>query len=260
VVTVAVGIVTGIMYFIVPAFIKIFQDFEADLPAVTQLLVSMSQFVGSYWFTLPLFPVIFWLCIKLLRKFKQGRAGWDQFTIKMPVFGQIIEKNIVARTTRTLGTLVSSGVPILEALNITKETCGNYIFENMYSKIYDAIREGDSIARPMKEFSRPRFHPITLILWFIFVPVVGPLLYLMKVNQRIVDDLVVNMVDVGEETGELDTMLYKVADTYDEMVAVLTDSLTKLIEPLLIVVLGGAVGFIVVALFMPLIGLIEKLA
>jgi type IV pilus assembly protein PilC len=260
VVLVAVGIVTGIMYFIVPAFIKIFEDFDADLPAITVALVAMSTFVGTYWYTLPLFPVIFWLCIKLLRKFQAGRAGWDQFTIKMPVFGQIIEKNIVARTTRTLGTLVSSGVPILEALNITRETAGNYIFENMYAKIYDAIREGESIARPMKEYSRPRFNPITLVLWFIFVPVVGPLFYLAKVNQRIVDDLVVNMVDVGEETGELDTMLYKVADTYDEMVSVLTESLTKLIEPLLIVVLGGAVGFIVVALFMPLIGLIEKLA
>src|SRR5207237_7018115 len=96
--------------------------------------------------------------------------------------------------------------------------------------------------------------------WMIFLPVIGALLYVMRMNQRVVDDLVVNMVDVGEETGELDTMLYKVADTYDEEVAVLTESLTKLMEPLLIIILGGAVGFIVIALFIPLVKLIEGLS
>jgi type IV pilus assembly protein PilC len=194
-----------------------------------------------------------------LRKFNYGREGWDLFTLKVPIFGQLVEKNTLARTTRTLGTLISSGVPILEALNITKETSGNAMFEKMYGRVSDAIREGESIAKPLKEYSRASFNAIALLFWTIFVPVFGALMYVLRMNQRIVDDLVVNMVDVGEETGELDTMLYKVADTYDEEVAVLTESLTKLMEPLLIICLGGAVGFIVVALFMPLVSLITSL-
>ena len=173
----------------------------------------------------------------------------------------MVEKNILARTTRTLGTLVSSGVPILEALNITRETAGNSVFERVYGKVSESIREGESIAKPLKEHSRVRFNAIAAMFWFMFVAgPIGFLIYVMRMGSRVVDDLVVNMVDVGEETGELDTMLYKVADVYDEEVAVLTDSLTKLMEPLLIIVLGGAVGFIVIALFMPLVSLISSLS
>ena len=259
VVLVAVGILTFIMIKIVPAFIKIFDDFDADLPAMTVMLIQISDYCVGYWYTIPLIPTAVWLLVKLIRKFRYGRAGWDTFTIKMPVFGQIVEKNIVARTTRTLGTLVASGVPILEALNITRETSGNAVFERMYQKVYDSIREGESISKPMKEFSRPQFNLVAVFFWTFFVPGIGALIYLTRWNKRIVDDLVVNMVDVGEETGELDAMLYKVADNYDEEVAVLTESLISLLEPLLIVVLGVMVGFIVVALFLPLVSLIEKL-
>jgi type IV pilus assembly protein PilC len=260
VVCVAIGILVFIMYKIVPAFVKIFDDFDATLPAMTQYLINISNWVVDWWFTIPLVPIGIWLCIKLIRKFKMGRAGWDLFIIKVPIFGQIIEKNIVARTTRTLGTLVASGVPILEALNIARETSGNWMFEQMYGKIYDSIREGESIAKPMREYSRPKFHLVAAFFWVTFIPVLGILFYLMRMNKRVVDDLVVNMVDVGEETGELDTMLYKIADNYDEEVAVLTESLISLLEPLLIVVLGGMVGFIVIALFLPLVSLIEKLS
>ena len=157
--------------------------------------------------------------------------------------------------------LVASGVPILEALNITRDTSGNATFERMYTKISEAIREGEAIAKPMKENSVPGFHPVAAFFWFAFLGgPVGLLIYLMKFRKRIVDDIVVNMVDVGEETGELDTMLYKVADTYDEEVAVLTDGLMALIEPMLICFLGGAVGFIVISLFLPLIELIKGLS
>jgi type IV pilus assembly protein PilC len=135
------------------------------------------------------------------------------------------------------------------------------MFENMYQKIYESIREGESISRPMREYSRPKFHPVAAMFWAMFVAgPIGLIIYLTRMNARIVDDLVVNMVDVGEETGELDTMLYKVADNYDEEVAVLTESLISLLEPLLIVVLGVMVGFIVIALFLPLLSLIEKLS
>jgi type IV pilus assembly protein PilC len=261
VITVAVLILVFIMYKIVPEFIKIFDGFNLKLPAMTILLVWMSESVVDYWYLIPLIPISIWLMVKMIRKFQGGRMGWDMFLLKMPVFGQIIEKNIVARTTRTLGTLVASGVPILEALNITRETAGNAVFENMYLKVYESIREGESISRPMKEYSRPPFHPMAAYFWFCFVAgPIGVLIYLTRMNSRVIDDLVVNMVDVGEETGELDTMLYKVADNYDEEVAVLTESLVSLLEPLMIVILGVMVGFIVISLFLPLIDLITNLS
>jgi type IV pilus assembly protein PilC len=261
VVTVAVCILTFIMIKIVPEFETIFIEFDLELPAMTLLLVSISNWCVRYWYLIPGVPVTIWLTIKLIRKFRHGRIGWDQFVIKVPIFGNLIEKNILARTTRTLGTLVASGVPILEALNITRDTAGNAIFERMFTKVSEAIREGEAIAKPMKEHSTPGFHPVAAFFWFCFIGgPIGLLVYLLKYKKRIVDDIVVNMVDVGEETGELDTMLYKVADTYDEEVAVLTEGLTKLMEPLLILFLGGAVGFIVIALFIPLVKLIEGLS
>jgi type IV pilus assembly protein PilC len=180
--------------------------------------------------------------------------------LKVVIFGALVEKNILSRSSRTLGTLLSSGVPILEALNITKETSGNMMFERLFSKVSDSIRDGEAIAKPLKTYSIPPFNVVALLFWTAFVPVVGALMYLVRYKKPVVDDLVVNMVDVGEESGELDTMLYKVADTYDEEVAVLTESLTSLMEPLLIIFLGGAVGFIVIALFMPLIKLINDLS
>ncbi len=222
--------------------------------------MTVSWWVVNYGYLIPIIPITIWLLIKLLRKFDAGRTGWDMFLLKIPVFGQLVEKNIMARTTRTLGTLVASGVPILEALNITKETSGNAVFERMYGKVTEAIRAGESIAKPMREFSQMGFHPVCAGLWFCFMGgPIGVLLYMGKMRARIIDDLVVNMVDVGEETGELDTMLYKVADTYDDEVAVLTESLVSLMEPILIVGLGLVIGFIVIALFLPLIKLIQSL-
>jgi type IV pilus assembly protein PilC len=290
VVMVAVGILTFIMLKIVPVFQKMFEEFGLKLPAMTNLLINISNWVVKHgWWMMPLVPICLWIFVKLLRKFKHGRMGWDMFCLKWPIMGMLIEKNTMARTTRTLGTLVASGVPILEGLNITRETAGNALFERMFAKVTDAIREGETIAKPMGANAKPGFHPVAAFLWLMsgaFVPlmimtmpgmiktiglqplagaavgggVCGLAFYLMKMNHRVVDDLVVNMIDVGEETGELDTMLYKVADIFDEEVTALTDGLMKLIEPLLICFLGGAVGFIVIALFMPLISLIQGLS
>jgi type IV pilus assembly protein PilC len=284
VILVAIGILTFIMWKIVPQFIKIFKEFKVELPTPTLILIGISNWVVGNILLIPVIPIIVWLSIKLIRKFNFGRVGWDLFILKLPIIGMLTEKNILARTTRTLGTLVSSGVPILEALNITRETAGNAVFEHLFGKVSDSIREGESIARPMKENSRPGFHPMALFFWImlfalpvspiIAIPAIGSvgymivmvaaliggLVYFLRMSSSVVDDLVVNMVDVGEETGELDTMLYKVADNYDEEVSVLTEGLTKLMEPLLIVFLGGAVGFIVIALFMPLIKLITALS
>jgi type IV pilus assembly protein PilC len=290
VILVAVGILCFIMWKIVPVFDKMFQEFGLKLPAPTVLLINMSRWIAVHgWWMIPLVPICLWLFIKLLRKFKHGRMGWDMYTLKWPIMGMLVEKNTMARTTRTLGTLVASGVPIIEGLNITRETAGNALFERLYAKVTDAIREGETIARPMGANAKPGFHPVAAFLWFMtgaFWPLMimtmpgmmktlgaQPLLgaavgcgtaglafYLLRMNSRIVDELVVNMIDVGEETGELDTMLYKVADIFDEEVTTLTDGLMKLIEPLLICFLGGAVGFIVISLFLPLISLIQGLS
>ena len=245
---------------IVPQFKKIFDDFGSTLPPMTQVLIDISNWVVNYWYLIPAIPFGFNLIIKGIKLIPYGRFGWDLFCLKAPIFGQLVEKNIMSRSSRTLGTLLASGVPILEALNITKETSGNMMFERLFQRVSDSIRDGNAIAKPLKEHSIPPFNIVAMLFWTLFCPGIGALLYLTKYKKPVVDDLVVNMVDVGEESGELDTMLYKVADTYDEEVAVLTESLTSLMEPLLIIFLGGAVGFIVIALFMPLIKLINDLS
>ena len=260
VVCVAVGILTFIMLKIVPQFKKIFDDFGSTLPDMTQVLINISTWVANYWYLIPAIPFGINLIIKAIKLIPYGRFGWDLFTLKMPIFGQLVEKNILSRSARTLGTLLASGVPILEALNITKETSGNMMFERLFGKVSDSIRDGEAIAKPLKIYAIPPFNIAALLFWTFFCPGIGVLLYLTRYKKSVVDDLVVNMVDVGEESGELDTMLYKVADTYDEEVAVLTESLTSLMEPLLIIFLGGAVGFIVIALFLPLIKLIQDLS
>jgi type IV pilus assembly protein PilC len=260
VVMVAVGILAFIMIKIVPQFKKIFDDFGSELPAMTQTLINISNLTVDYWYLLPLIPIGVMLIIKAIKLIPYGRFGWDLFMLKVVIFGQLVEKNILSRSTRTLGTLLSSGVPILEALNITKETSGNMMFERLFQRTSDAIRDGEAIAKPLKNYAIPPFNVVAMLFWTVFVPGIGALLYLTRYKKPVVDDLVVNMVDVGEESGELDTMLYKVADNYDEEVAVLTESLTSLMEPLLIIFLGGAVGFIVIALFMPLIKLINDLS
>lgn len=229
VILVAVAILSFIMVFIIPKFEKIFKEFNMKLPGITQWLIDVSHWFGNYWYVLPLFPLCWWLLIKLIRLSKSGNYAVDRVWLWVPIIGGLINKTVVARTTRTLGTLVASGVPILEALSIVRETATNAVFERMYQRVYESIREGDTIAQPLKE-------------------------------SRLVDDMVVNMVDVGEETGDLDTMLYKVADVFDEEVNVAVESLISLLEPIMIVVLGFIIGTIVIALFMPLIKLLEGLS
>ena len=260
VVLAAVGILTFIMVKIVPQFETIFKDFETTLPTMTLFLITASNYTVKYWYLLPIIPFSIWLLVKLTTSFAQGRFGWHLFLLKCPIFGPLVEKTTIARSTRTLGTLVTSGVPILEALHITKEASNNAVFERMFQKILEAIRDGDTIANPMKVYSRPPFHVGALLYFAFFGVIVGALWYMTRLGSRVMDDMVVNMVDVGEETGELDTMLYKVADTYDREVEVATDGLMSMLEPLLVMLLGGIVGFIVIALFMPLIKLITELS
>src|SRR6516162_9180551 len=211
VVMVAVGILTFIMIFIIPKFQKIFADFNLPLPWATQMLMAVSTWTVQYWYLIPIFPMAWWLFLKLIKLHRTGAFIVDWVKLRIPIMGGIMEKTGVARTTRTLGTLISSGVPILEALTIVKETSTNVVFERAYQRVFESIREGDTIAAPLKQ-------------------------------SRLVDDIVVNMIEVGEETGDLDTMLYKIADVYDEEVDVLVESLISLLEPLMIVFLGGVIG------------------
>jgi len=225
----AIGILSFIMIAIVPKFKEIFAAFEMKLPAMTQTLLDISDFMKNYFWIMPLVLIGWIVFCRLLRLMYWGRYVLDWVWLHVPIIGGILEKTIVARTMRTLGTLVSSGVPILEALSIVKETAGNAVFEEMFQRVFESVREGESIAMPMKE-------------------------------SRLVDDMVVNMIDVGEETGELDKMLNKIADVYDEEVDVLVQGLVKLLEPVMVLFLGGCVGFIVVALFMPMLAILEKLS
>ena len=229
VITVAGGIVAFIMVFIIPKFKDIFEGFELDLPQMTQLLISMSDWVASYWYMLFIIPFAVWLLTKLIKKNKTGAFVIDWLSLRIPLIGGILKMGVIARITRTLGTLIASGVPILEGLIISRDTSGNAVFVRAFDNIYTAIREGETIAVPLKE-------------------------------ANIVDDLVVNMVDVGEETGALDDMLYKVADVYDEEVEVRVEALVSLLEPIMVVVLGLIVGFIVIALFLPLVQLLNNLS
>ncbi|HWL10750.1 MAG TPA: type II secretion system F family protein [Planctomicrobium sp.] len=229
VVTVATLIVGFIMYYIIPKFKTIFLDFGVELPTMTVALIGISDNVVSYWFLIPVIPLSVVILYKLIKKNKTGAYIADRVILKIPLLGMIISKSTVARTCRTLGTLIASGVPILEALSIARDTAGNEVFRKAFEHIHSSIREGESMAVPLRE-------------------------------TRIVDDMVVNMVDVGEETGALDNMLYKVADVYDEEVGVLVEGLINMLEPLMVVVLGLIVGFIVIALFMPLVKLLNDLS
>lgn len=229
VITVAVAILSFIMIFIIPKFEKIFLDFKMKLPYITELLIATSRGFVKYWYVIPVVPIFIIVTLKLIRLNRSGAYVLDKLKLKIPVMGMIVEKTIVARTMRTLGTLIASGVPILEALSIVRETCMNVVFEDMFQRVYESIREGETIATPMRD-------------------------------TKLVDDMVVNMIDVGEETGDLDTMLNKVAEVYEEEVDVLVESLISLLEPLMIVILGFIVGTIVIALFMPLLELLEGLS
>lgn len=233
VITIAAAIVGFIMVTVVPKFKEIFKDFQTALPVPTVILIEVSNWFANGtppgWVWMIFAPIFAILAFKLIRQFKGGRYVVDTVMLMVPVAGKIISKSSIARFTRTLGTLVSAGVPILEAINITKDTTGNEIHARALGKVHDSIREGDTFANPLRA-------------------------------SKVVDAIVINMVDVGEETGELDKMLMKVADNYDDEVDTLVASLVSLLEPIMVVVLGLIVGFIVISLFLPLVSLINSLS
>jgi type IV pilus assembly protein PilC len=226
----AMAIMTFLLVFIVPRFEAIFHDMLGDkpLPTITLFVISVSGFMQNHWEILlgGSFAVV--VAYKLAARTRSGRAILDRVKLRAPLFGDLIRKTSISRFSRTFGTLVTSGVPILQALTITRETAGNSVIARAISQVHDSVKEGESIVQPLE--ASGAFPP-----------------------------MVISMIDVGEETGQLPEMLLKIAEVYDDEVDNSVAALTSLLEPIMIVFLALVVGTIVIALFMPLISIISGL-
>ena len=227
----ALSILTFLMMFIVPKFADIIADLMGGkgMPALTQFVMNASDTMVHRFPVVITVIVALVVIIKLLAKTNKGRFMLDQFKLHAPVFGMLISKNSISRFTRTLGTLMAAGVPVLQALNIVKETVGNEVISKAVATIHDAVKEGENMAPPIA-------------------------------SSKVFPPMVVSMVEVGEETGALPDMLMKIADSYDDDVDNAVAAMTSIIEPLLIIFLAVVVGTIVIALFMPLVSIIGGLS
>lgn len=219
-------ILMAMLLFIVPQFKSIYASLHGTLPLPTRILMAISDSVRNYWYIVGLGTVAFIFVFKRYKKTESGREVLDRLKLRMPVFGPLFRKTALSRFAGTLGTLLRSGVPILQALDIVAETVNNKIVSKAVLDVQSSVREGESIAKPLATHA-------------VFPP------------------MVVQMLAVGEETGAVDTMLEKVAMFYDNEVTAAVDSLTALIEPLMIAVIGGAVGMAVIALYLPMFNIIN---
>jgi len=222
------SILAAIMIFVIPRFATMFKEMGVTLPWLTASLISVSNFLYFHWYFIFGIPIVSLILFKLAGKIKKIRLIIDKLKFKIPVFGTLINKSVVSKFARTLATLMASGVPILEALNNVKNITGNMAMSRAINRIHDSIREGESIASPLRE-------------------------------SKICDAMVVNMVEIGEQTGDLDKMLSKIADNYDNDIDTIVESLTSMLEPFIVIFLGASVGTIVTALFLPLIKLMNSL-
>ncbi len=219
-------IVTAMLLFVVPTFQVLYEDLGGQLPLPTRLLIGISTILKKFTPFIVVFDVLAVVAFRKWIQSDKGRAKWDRVKLKVPVFGKLVHKTAITRFARTLAVLMRSGVPILEALEITSETVNNTVVAAAVKDVQTAVKQGESIAGPLSRHT-------------IFPP------------------MVVQMLAVGEETGNVDEMLEKVADFYDAEIEAIVDALTSLLEPLLIVVMGGAVGGMVVALYMPMFQIIN---
>jgi type IV pilus assembly protein PilC len=226
----AIAIMAFLLVFIVPRFETIFHDMLGDkpLPPITLFVIGVSSFAKSHALLLLGIIVFFIAAFRLLAHTTRGRFLLDRIKLRLPLFGDLVRKTTISRFSRTLGTLVTSGVPILQALTITGETAGNSVIAGAFGQVHDRVKEGESIVQPLEASA-------------VFPP------------------MVISMIDVGEETGKLPEMLLKIAEVYDDEVDNSVAGLTSLLEPLMIVFLAVVVGTIVIALFMPLISIISGL-
>ena len=228
VLVVAVVIMAVLMIWVIPQFKTVFEGMlnGEQLPSFTRFVLAISDACKDHFLVVAGTLIVLGIAFKLFIKTKVGNLLWDKFQFRMPVLGPVISKVAIARFTRTLGTLVSSGVPILQALNIVKETAGNLVVANAVSSIHESVKEGETITAPLEA-------------------------------SKVFPPMVVSMVDVGEQTGALPEMLLKIADNYDEEVDNAVAAMTSLLEPIMIVVLAVIVGSIVIAMFLPLIALMN---
>jgi type IV pilus assembly protein PilC len=229
VIGIAVLVVGALLKFVVPIFANLFLGLGVELPLPTRIVMGLSAFIGRFWWLFIASIVVFVFAIKQIRKDKKGRYMLDKLMLNMPILGMLLRKIAVARFTRTLGTLITSGVPIIEGLTITARTSGNAVLEESLLKVRKAIEEGRTIVDPLKE-------------------------------SGVFPNMVTQMIGVGEATGAMDSMLQKIADFYEDEVDAATKDLLTLLEPLMIGFLGVAVGGIVISLYMPLFSMIAKLA
>lgn len=229
VIIVAVGILSLLMTFVIPVFVSLFADLGGDLPLPTRVLMKTSEVFKHQWYILVLIVIAIIFAFKFFNRFRRGKYMVDNFKLHLPIFGNLYRNLSIARFTRTLATLISSGVPILQALNIVRETAGNEVISQALSNVHDSIREGENIANPLQQ-------------------------------SGVFPAIVVNMVRVGEESGTLDEMLFRIADNFDEEVERVVSGMTALLEPFLIVGMGLVVGFIVISMLLPLFSLIKLAA
>ncbi len=229
VVGIAVLIVGALLKWVVPIFANLFTGLGVALPLPTRIVIGLSAFIGHFWWFFIAGVVALVFGIKQIRKNKTGKYYFDAFLLKLPIIGVLLRKIAVARFTRTLGTLITSGVPILEGLAITARTSGNAVLEEALMKVRKAIEEGRTIIDPLKECG-------------------------------VFPNMVTQMIGVGEATGAMDSMLQKIADFYEEEVDAATKDLLALLEPAIIGMLGVTIGGIVISLYMPLFSMIAKLA
>ena len=226
VLTVAGGACIFMLMFVIPVFAKMFSDFGGTLPAPTRIVMGFSDFLRDYWWALGAGSVILTVAYKQFRATKKGRFLTDKAALRFPILGNVLRKSAVARFTRTLGTLIGSGVPILQGLEITAKTAGNMVIKEAIDHTATSISQGDTIAEPLKASG-------------VFPP------------------MVVQMISIGEQTGALDEMLSKIADFYDDEVDSAVEALTAAIEPLMIVVMGTMVGGMLVAMYLPMFKMSE---
>jgi len=227
-------ILLGLMIFVVPQFETVLTDMAGEdtpLPAITRGVLGAANWLTFHygWAVMLGVPFGIIFTLRAIRQFKKGRHILDMIKLRMPIIGPLTGMTSITRWTRTLGTLIAAGVPILEAINVTRETAGNEVYGKMLGTVHDSIRQGDSFSNPLRQ-------------------------------SKTVDSIVVNMVDVGEETGDLDKMLLKVSENYEEQVDVMVASMMSLLEPIMIIFLGAVVLIIVLAIFLPMIQIITTLS
>ena len=229
VVSIAVLIVGALLKWVVPIFANLFAGLGVDLPLPTRIVMGLSSFVQGFWWIFLVGAVGLFFGVKQIRKHPRGKYYFDKMLLHLPVIGSLLRKIAVGRFTRTLGTLITSGVPILEGLTITAKTSGNAVLEEALMKVRKAIEEGRTIVDPLRECG-------------------------------VFPNMVTQMIGVGEATGAMDSMLQKIADFYEEEVDAATKDMLAMLEPLIIGMLGVTIGGIVISLYMPLFAMIAKLS